>query len=224
MADFQILEDGVIQDHVPAKTWSLWHFTILLISVFFSMTLASFIICLVNKECREAVPTVHVLLTSPITGPFAVMGLSAGTYVFFITCFALYHKTNNRMLSVTTIGVYVSLGCIFIVFPFTGWANNWGIFVFIVAFFLWMCNVSFAMRFTYRVVLRRFEVATIVVYTLSSLVYMGLQIAQATVKGVRLDLSVGMLVVQVTGTIAIVVYMFICLVYVRSVKITVHPH
>jgi len=221
MADFQILEEGVIQDHVPAKSWSLWNFTILLVSVFFSMILASFIICLVNKECRAAVPTVHVLLSSPLTAPYAILALSSCTYVFFITCFALYHKTNNKMLMLTSVAVYVSIGCILVIFPFTGWANNWGIFFFIIAFFVWMCNVSFALRFTYRIILRRFEIGTIILYALSSLVYTLLKIIQHSVP---VDLDVGMLVVEITGTIAMIIYMFICLVYVRNVTITVHPH
>jgi len=216
--NFEILEDGIIQDRIPEKTWSLWSFMILLASVFFSMLIASFIICLVNTECRTSVPTIHVLLSSKLTGPFAFMALSASTYLYFILCFALYHKTNNKFLIATSLAVYASIAAILVVFPFTGWDNNWGIFLFIVVFLFWMVNVAASLRHTYRSVLQRIQVTTIVVYTLCSITYIVLKILKHT-----LDINVGLLVVEMVGTVAIIVYMFICLLFVKSVKITVHP-
>jgi len=217
--DFHTLERGILQDTIPSQVYPLWKFLILLVSVFFIMILTSFVVCMTNKQCRRNVPTVHSLLSSPISAPYMLLALSSGIYVFFITSMALYVKTNNKLVVITGIAVYASLGCILIVFPFAGWDRNWAIFIFVVTFFLWMISVSYISRKTYRNKLHKLGNVLIGLYTLSSIVYIVLKLLNSKTVG----RDTGLLVVEVTGTIGILGFMSFCLAFVWKVKITVSP-
>ena len=214
--NFEILENGVAQNKHPSRTFPLWKFLVMLVTVFVVMVLTSFVICIGSSQCRQAVPTVHVLLTSPLTAPYMILGLSAGLYVFFITCLALYVKTESKLIIFTGIGVYGSVGAILVVFPFTGWDRNWAIFGFIVAYMVWMCAVARAFYRTYEDALKRLQFVAIVVYAACGLVY-------TVLKLVPRDTRIGLLVVEVVGAIMVIGYMAVCLAFVWGVKITVSP-
>jgi len=215
--DFQTLENGILQDTIPDRQYPLWKFLVLLISVFFIMILTSFVVCASNKQCRRNVPTVHSLLSSPISAPFMLLALSSGLYVFFITCMALYVKTNNKLVVLTGMSVYGSVGCILVLFPFTGFDRNWAIIIFIITFLVWMISVSYVCRKTYRDKLRKIANVLIVLYALSGIVYIVLKLLDSKTIG----RNTGILVVEIFGTLMVLGFMAFCLVFVWSVKITV---
>lgn len=213
--EFGILDHGEPQNVREPRTFPLWKFLVALVSIFVIMVMASLVICVSNSECRAAVPTAHTLLSSPMTAPYMILGLSSGLYVFFITCLALYVKTDNKLVVGLGALVYASIGGILVVFPFTGWNRNYAIFGFIAAFMAWMCAVANAFRHTYADKLRRLHFVAIVFYAASSLVYVVLKFVPST--------SIGVMVVQITGALSIVGFMAVCLAYVWDVKITVSP-
>ena len=217
--DLDTLEKGILQDTLPSQEYPLWKFLVLLVSCFFIMMLTSFIVCIANSQCRRNVPTVHSLLSSQISGPYMLLALSSGLYVFFITSLALYVKTNNKMVVVTGIGVYISVGIMLVVFPFTGWDRNWAIVIFIIALLLWMVNVSAACRKTRRQKLRKLGNLLIILYILSSFVYLVLKLLDPKTIGK----NTGILVVEVTGTIAMLGFMSFCLAFVWRVRIIISP-
>lgn len=215
--NYEILENGIPQNKRPPRTYQLWQLLIMLITVFLIMILASLIMCVSTKECRISIPTIHVMLTSPKTAPYMVVGLTSGLYVFFITCIALYVKTDNKFVLIGGLGVYASIAAILIVFPFTGWDENWAILLFIGAYLTWMIVIALALRKTYAERLKALQIVTIVIYAGCGIVYAVLKFVPVINK------QIGVLVVDVIGTFAIIGYMSICLALVWNVKVTISP-
>lgn len=206
-------EEGLEQSRLEPLTYPLWQFLVLLVAVFCAMLLASIFTCVANTECRQSVPTVHVLLTSKISGPFMVMGLSAGIYVFLMISVALYTKRRNKVILAATITVNASIGMILVVFPFTGWDDNWAVLVFIVAFFFWMFTATFSFRDTYKKrALRRVQIGLIVVYLLCAIVYTVLKFVPNT--------NIGLLVTEIVCGTSIIAHLAICVAMAWSVTIS----
>ena len=215
--NFDILDEGILREKIPNQEYPLWKFLVLLVSVFVIMVLTSFVVCISSSTCRRNVPTVHSLLGSPISGPYMLLALSSGIYVFFITSLALHFITNNKIVVITAVGVYVSIGCMLVVFPFTGWSRNWAIVIFIITFLLWMLSITWSTRKSYNHKTRKLGIGLVVVYTLSSFVYLVLKLLDPRVVGK----DTGILVVELVGLFSVMGFMAVCLSYVWKVKITI---
>ena len=220
LENLEELHEGIVSNQVYPKEYTVLRLLMILISVFFAMITSSLVVCMLNNECKANVPTIQSLLSSQISAPYMYLGLTAALYVFFITCLAMYIKTNNMFVVVTGLGVYVGVGVILFIFPFVGWKKNWAVVIFICMYLLWMSVVMYSCRKSYRRKLKLLGFCCILGYVGSSIGYIVFKTLQPTTAK---HTEIGILVSEIIGAFAVIGFMSFAITYVKDVKITITP-
>lgn len=225
MSDESILaEDEGTQQ---SKGYALWKVMLVLIGLACFLFMSSAILCGINVECRNHIPTLHNLMNSTFSTPFVVSGMNAVLGLHFISSVSLYQLTEarTRYWSLLQVGlaccIYLSTIITLFVFPFTGWEMDWANLSIIISTMLWQSVVVLCLWRHYAVhasrrTLLKWSIACIVLYASCSLIYIVLRGVQTLSLVARDD---GMMVVEIVAGLSFLLFMGFVVVHTARVRL-----
>lgn len=204
----------------PAAGFKTWKIFAVFFGLIVFMVGASAIICGTDAKCTNNIPTVKNMLNSTFATPFIVSGFNAAIGVHLITSTFLYFTTvvKSPYWSFLQIAfaVLVYTTCILTLFvlPFTSWQNNWANVSTLVALILWMMCTQVSLKRNRKPVVALFS--AMMLFAVCILIY----IVVRAVPDIPLEgRDVGILVVTLMGTIALTVFMCVCITHIYNMSI-----
>ena len=203
----------------------LWKMLVFLIGLIVLLFASSMILCGINNECRNHIPTMANMLNSTFSTPFLVSGLNAALGLHFITVLGLHQLTEPKahywsILQVFfAILIYASVVITLFVFPFTGWPSNWANVAIIVTFSLWELLVIMSLYRSRKQQYIRWYLSMFCFYAACSLCYIVLRAVPNLSIVPRDD---GILVVEIVSGLAVLGFFSICIAQISSATIEIH--
>jgi hypothetical protein len=180
------------------------------------------IICGTDSKCRNYVPTVQNMLNSTFATPFVVSGFYTVLGGHFVVSVCLYSATSVRsyywsgLQLVAAALIYFCCVVTLFVLPFTGWPNNWANVSILVAIALWMLCVQVSMRRGLHRLLIGYPFVAQYVYYACVIPYIVVRaVPDIPVQGK----DAGILVCEVVGGVALLVFMAMLVAHVWSMRI-----
>ena len=216
-----------VEDNDNNNNWhgtSLWKILAIFVVLIVLLFGISALTCAIANTCRNYVPTVQNMLTSPFAVPFVVSGMNAVWIMHLIIVVGIYSKTAARapiwarFQVLEAVFVYASVAITALVFPWTGWSGNWANVAIIVNVSLWMIMCTVCVRGIYRdrISSKRhlvwWNVGCAAAFIVSSIGYV-------IVRAV--GTSTGVLVTEIVCGLTFMMFMVVCAAHVSSVKIQI---
>lgn len=206
----------------PASLIKLWKIFLVLFGLIVFLFISSAIICGTDAKCVNYIPTVKNMLNSTFATPFIVSGLDAALGVHFITSTFLYFSTSIRapywslLQILSAVLTYATCIITLFVLPFSGWANNWANVATLVMLVLWMAFAQISLK------RNRHSIGLLLGCMMLYIVCVIIYIVVRAVPDIPLaGRDIGILVVEIMGGLALVVFVCICIshIYRMSIKI-----
>lgn len=106
---------------------------------------ASVLVCVTNDECHMNVPDFHNLLNSTISTPYLVTGINSVIGLHIVTVTAFYYKTQSLVQLIMALAMYIAIGLVFFIFPFSSY-NNYASIAVSISTIAWMVVVLFVLQ------------------------------------------------------------------------------
>ena len=211
----------------PSSPIKLWKAYLILGAMVCILFVGSAIVCGTDEKCRNHIPTVANMLNNTIATPFLVTGFNAALAVHFITVSAIAFIARRKapywasLQAGSALLVYFFSVCTLFVLPFTGWPSNWANVFILASIALWMMLAQITIARGRRHVTTWPFTSMTVLYSLCILPYIVVR-AVPTLPIPNQD--IGILVCEIVGAIALVLFVVTCITHVWSVSLKLfHP-
>jgi hypothetical protein len=216
----------------PQRSTPIWKLVVIFLTIAFIMIVISVALCLTHAQCRTNLPTLHTLLTEPMTSPYVVIAGVALAGVHCVISLGIFYRTRVKSTGLATMSMafsvllYISLAVALFIFPATGWNGDWGNLASVAVMFVWMLFAQLALRRVYLDRIQserkwlRFSLAMIIIYAASSVAYIVVRAIPASIFPDPLAREIGLLVTEAVFGVSVIAFMIVTLVHTKNVRYT----
>jgi hypothetical protein len=204
----------------------IWKIFIFLFAIVLFMFITSSIICGSNVECRYHIPTVSNMLNSTISTPFLISGFNVAIGFHLLTSASLYCTTIayayywSVLQFAFAVVVYSTCFITLFIIPFTGWENNWANLSILVSLIIWMILAHLSIKRTFPRTANGWSAIPFYTFCSCVLIYI---IVRAVPNLPENGRDIGMMVMEIVGSISFIAFMGMCVWYIRGLSLTLRP-